>query len=351
MKKIFKIILIIIILSITGLLIFFANKFNFQIINAKKTLEYTLPNDTRVIDILDKNNFYIQKKNDNCIYLYNLKTKIFSPIIKPVNNGEIVDARFSNHWSIWTQFHNGLYTIYSQYKSTTHINEINGAKAENQPVISLDNDYLVYSVTDKEKSSIILFNLNDKKSITLDSKSKNDKDIFSQPDISNNLIVWSKSKNVNNSIYSNVYCYNIRENKKDLLSENLPILKPKIDNNIIVATKVKSNTEYTESCISIYDFNKKSWSDLIDENSEIYHGMKNVSIDDPLISSKYITWWDNYSSKIYLYDIKNCKVLDISSDKTSDLINQAYLMRDNLIFYRSVNKNNELSHKCLIINY
>ena len=75
--------------------------------------------------------------------------------------------------------------------------------------------------------------------------------------------------------------YDISKDSKILLSENNSIIKPQIKNNIIIATNIKDNSDFTESYLTKYDLKNSKWNEFISNKSKVYNDVKNLSVDDP----------------------------------------------------------------------
>lgn len=311
-----------------------------------KYKEYNLPNNIRVLHS-DDNNLYVQKKEDNNIYIYDLDKGNLNKYKKPIYGEKIINMVFSDDWIVWIEESNLEYKILYENIDTGNISEINNMTPSYIPTISIDNDYLVYSRLNESNFELVLLNLMDKDLVILETLNSESNEKISIPSISENLIVWSKSNGNYSNLSSNIYMYDISKDSKILLSENNSIIKPQIKNNIIIATNIKDNSDFTESYLTKYDLKNSKWNEFISNKSKVYNDVKNLSVDDPLIGENYISWWDNYSNKLILYDIKKEKTITLKKEKPNE-IKQIYFLKDNIIVYRIENDNGS-EHKCIKI--
>lgn len=337
-----------IILSISLLVVVIISIIITSIIS-KDYYTYDLPNNITVMDLLDSKNIFVKKKDDNNIYKYNLKTNACDLFKKAqFTKGDIVNIKVTDKWIVWIEEQNDKQTIYTENRKS---NKITSLYESNSQIIQIDKEYLLYLKVDTNKTYIILKNLNSDKEITLDEKRIDDNLNMSIPHISNNKVVWSKDSfdKSTNLLLSNVLLYDINTQQKKIVSNQSNIDKPIIYNDILIATRLESNKDYTKTSLVMYDFNKSIWNKLISQESDIYKNLKNVSIDDPIYDDNLLSWWDNYSTNMYIYNIKNKKTTNLTKDTELNKINQIYFIKNNIIFYRSVNSENTIqAHKCIV---
>lgn len=344
MKKVKIIVLILIIIAISIIIInhTFPKQFD----------EYNMPYNITVTDIYDKNNVLIIKNDDNNIYIFNLRNNSCKLFKKPQIAGDkIVNMKLSNKWIVWMEEKNNHNLIYSENRQSHKIMEIGNCDCK---TIQLYNNFVVYGMAYTTKVEILLKDLNTTTNeITLDEKLNDDQTNISIPDISDNKVVWSKDKfeKSTNLISADIYMYDITTHQKKIISKQSNIFKPKINGNKIIGTCIESNKNYTKSLLSIYDSKENKWNKLISQESDIYKNLKYVSIDDPIIDHDLLTWWDNYSKNMYIYNIKENKFVNINSYTQNDNVNQIYFLKNKMIFFRSTNGDNTIQiQKCIILS-
>ncbi|RXI41551.1 hypothetical protein DP129_00995 [Clostridium tetani] len=339
MKKSIKILSIIIILTIflITIIVIKNNKLSFT--------KYTLPTDIKVIDCINSSNFYVEKKGQSGIYNFNLKTKSLDPFFMPDTLNSVCKDYF-----VWIEKDANCYYIITQDILDGNKEIVDKYETKVEPFIELDKNknLLLYSKLNGDYIEIIFKDLNTNTSKSLDRKNINDPSLISNVSISNKYIVWSKHTGDLNNINSSIYLYDIESGLKQTIANNCNMVKPMIKNNILIATKFKKNLNYTESILVKYNFSNSTWSDFISTESNLYKNLKNVSIDDPIIGEKYLSWWDNWSNNIHIYNINKNKFLSLYKNDT-EVIKQVYFIKDRLIFYREL-VDGKNYHKLIIIN-
>lgn len=344
-KKTRYIILISVILLISSIV--YINSIS---VKKEKISEYVIPNNLHVIEVIDDKNMYVKDLDKNNICTYNVENKVLKDLNLCNSKSSIVNTKISDKWISWIESNDvegdtGI--IYVQKKEHGQKIMIEEVKDSNLN-ISLDGDNLVYCVREDDGIRIKLINLENMKKIVLDSVRKDETSFFSFPVISNNKVVWSRIDN-SKKIKASIYLYLVDSDKTISLSSESNLLKPTIKDNMIMATRIEDNSKYTKSSIVKYNDQKKRWDIVIDDNKDIYKDLKDVSIDDPIISSEYIGWWDNYSKGLNLYNVKENEIETILPKKEKEH-NQVYFIKKNMVFFRQFNfEKNEKLNKMIVI--
>lgn len=339
-KKLKKLIILALLIIIVGILILTCN-FN------KKSIEFSLPYNISVLDLIDNENAYILKNNDGYIYIYNFKKETYKTFLKPkLANSKIVSMKISKQWLVWVEQSGNNSILFAQNRNTNNVLKI--YESQNQ-IIGLQGNKLLYCKYDSDNIYSVLRNLNDDTEIILDQKDSSSKYNISIPYIYNNTIVWSKSiyDNISGKLISNVFLYDINTQKKQIISANSSIEKPIIENNIIIATNLDDNKSYTKTSLVVYNNKKENWNKLVSQDSSIYKNKKYVSIDNPILDGNLLSWWDNHSKDMYLYDFSSNSFKTIETNKQTT-IGSIYLIKDNWIFFKAKDDADAIKiHKCI----
>lgn len=320
--------------------------------DSNKYDEYDLPYNISVVDLIDSNNIFIKKNNDSNIYKYNIKTNDYILFKKPqIQGNNITTMQISKKWVAWIEANDNEQILYTENRKSKKVSKL---LENNYQILQLNNNFLIYLKTDTNKIYLILKDLDaTNKEIILDNKDVNGVTNITIPSISNCKVVWSKDKLLDENrklISSTVYMYDIKSKQKRIISNQANIFKPKINNDIIVGTCLKSNDNYTESYLTKYNLESNKWENIISQKSDIYKNLKYVSIDDPIVDDNKMTWWDNYSKNMYLYNFKNKEITILNKKNSNNQINQIYFMKNNIIFYRIASKDNSKQfQKCIVL--
>ncbi|WP_142413682.1 hypothetical protein [Hathewaya massiliensis] len=295
-----------------------------------------------VLGVKDEKNFYgYEISGELCTYNVDTKkTKVFKKAMG--KNMYIQTADFSDKWIVWvegsdketTDATTGVgWALYAENIKTGEVTQIDkdidkdinnlqsGFRCSpNQVTISGDN--IVYSNfkrdSDKSIKSVIkLANLKNKTIHELDEIKDIDKYFYSDPSIYNDNIVWSVTKLTTDPAehkkFSNITLYNLKDKNKTILSKNVPVYDPIINNNLIAADFTVNDI----TNIVLYDLNKKNedWKNCVNSSLPIYQNTQNSTMAGPLFSKYYMIWWDNKTTSSQVIDTKSNKIYILDKDK------------------------------------
>lgn len=299
------------------------------------------------------------------IYEYNLKTEELKLISRKMQKDRYIkDVQYDNGYIVWEEDEDQVigednsgkrWSIYLMNISTGEVITVDESSEKNSKGqisyyrynpsrVTINGDNIVYKICETNKNDEIiqivkLYNIKTKELEVIRESENIEDNIFSEPAIDGDKIVFCRRSNVYRSTenrFSEIFVYCISSKKFEIIFQtetNKYYFDADINGDRIAIVKMipvdYEGQEYFTSEIGIYDIKERKYEVIKDDAilpSQEYVKFKGIPITLTLtsFSENYLTFINGNTSSTVIYDRKNRKYIDLLNEKDKE----GYLTRD-----------------------